>query len=108
MRHWQLWWHDWVLAARQDPPRLVEGTMLGLASVLCATWFVSQQWQFLLLCLNYIIGAIASILVREFITPSAHTQPIRLTAIFSLVLLLTLTHFYFTKVLHFYTGIPLF
>ncbi|MGA7933143.1 MAG: hypothetical protein WCA35_06320 [Kovacikia sp.] len=101
MRRWQFWWHDLMFAARQNPPQLVEGVMLILAAVLCVAWFLLQRWQYLVLCLNYIVGAIAVILAREFVSPSPHTHQIRLTAVFSLVLLLSLTGYYFQKVLHF-------
>jgi hypothetical protein len=108
MRRWQFWWHDLMFTARQNPPQVVEGVMLVLAALLCVAWFMLQRWQYLVLCLNYIIGAIASILVREFMAPSPQTRQIRLTAVFSLALLLSLASFYFNKVFHLHPSFPLF
>ncbi len=74
--------------------------MLLLAAALCAIWFFMPEWQFLILWLSYIVGAIASILVREAITPSIHTKQVRLTAVSSLLLLLSLTLVYVTRAAH--------
>ncbi len=108
MRRWRGWWRDLVLASQQNPPRLVESVMLVLAVILCAAWFVLQSWQLLFLWLSCIIGAIASILVREFMAPSPQTRQIRLAAIFSLALLLSLTSFYFDRAFHVHSVFPSF
>ncbi len=100
MRQWQFWWHSVTLASRQCPPRFVEAVMLVLAAMFCAVWFVSPQWYYLVLVLSYITGAIASILVRESIAPSSHTQQVRLTAVLSFVLFLSLTSLYVAKTTH--------
>jgi len=75
--------------------------MLLLALLLCGVWFWLQSWQYLVLCLSYIVGAIASILVREFVAPSAQTHQIRLIAWSSLLLLLLVVGFYVVKTVHF-------
>ncbi len=71
--------------------------MLLLALAFCGAWFFMQNELYLVLCLSYIVGAIASILVREAITPSAHTRQIRLTALLSLGLLMAGVGFYAAK-----------
>ncbi len=71
--------------------------MLLLALAFCGAWFLTQNLFYLILCLSYITGAIASILVRESVAPSAHTHQIRLTALFSLGLLIAVVSFYAAK-----------
>lgn len=100
MGYWQLWQRGLILVSQQSPPQLIEGVMLLLAMVLCIVWFVLLQWQYLVLCLSYIVGAIASILVREFIAPSTNTRLIRLTAVSSLVLLGSVVALYVTQTNH--------
>jgi hypothetical protein len=72
------------LLSRQSPPQIVEAVMLLLAIGLCITWLGLHRWQFLVLSLSYSIGAIASILAREWISPSPHTRWIRFVALASL------------------------
>lgn len=85
MRCWQLWQRGLNLLSRQSPPQIVEGIMLLLAMILCMIWLFLQSWQYLVLSLSYITGAIASILVREILRPSAYTRWIRLAALLSIV-----------------------
>ncbi len=78
--------------------------MLSLGLVFCLIWLVVPVLQYLFLCLSYIIGAIASILIREWVSPSFHSRQIRLTALFSLTLLVSIASFYLLKVSH--PGLP--
>lgn len=89
MRPWQ-WWQRGLsglsqFLSRQSPPQIVEAVMLLLAMILCMTWLFLQGWQYLVLSLSYLSGAIASVLVREILRPSAYTRWIRLVALVSLV-----------------------
>lgn len=98
MRLWQNFWYSFTLSSHYSPPRLVEAVMLMLATGLCAVWWFQQQyWQYLVLCLSYIVGAIASILAREVVAPSSQTHTIRLTALVSLGLLVAVVGLYLTR-----------
>ncbi|QZZ21418.1 hypothetical protein J5X98_02760 [Leptothermofonsia sichuanensis E412] len=100
MRLWQRWQHNLMAVWHQNPPQLVEGVMLLLSLILCFAWLILQNWQYLVLCLSYIIGAIASILAREWVSPSPWTHQVRLTALVSLGLLLSGVSFYVVSVGH--------
>jgi multisubunit Na+/H+ antiporter MnhE subunit len=100
MRQWQRWQQNLALVCRQNPPQLVESVMLLLGLILCPVWMVLQSWQYLVLCLSYIVGAIASILVREWLAPSPFTHQIRFTALFSLGLLVSVVSFYLVRTGH--------
>ena len=95
MRRWRTWWRGLEMTSRYNPPQLVEAAMLGLSLVLCAAWWIRQDWQYLTLCLSYLFGAIASILVREYVVPSPHTKRVRLTAIACFLSLASAAGFYF-------------
>jgi multisubunit Na+/H+ antiporter MnhE subunit len=97
MRNLQTWWAVVVFTSRYSPPRLVEAVMLLLAIFLCLIWCFVQKWPYLILCLSYILGAIALILARETVTPSAQTHKIRTTAMLSLVVLLVSLGLYLTS-----------
>lgn len=97
---WQIWQRSLTFVSQQSPPQLVEGVMLLLAMILCTVWFFLQQWPYLVLCLSYILGAIASILVRELIAPSSNTHMIRLTAASALVVLVSSVALYVTQTVH--------
>lgn len=100
MARWWSWGRNLTLAAQQNPPQIVEGAMLILATLLCLTWLERQSWQYLVLCLSYIIGAIASMLVREFVAPSIHARRVRVASLLSLSLLLSALGFYLLQTLH--------
>lgn len=74
--------------------------MLSLGLIFCLVWLVRPGLPYLLLCLSYIIGAIVSILIREWVAPSFHTRQIRMAALFSLTLLLSVASFYLIKIGH--------
>ncbi|MGI0487029.1 hypothetical protein ACN4EK_16435 [Pantanalinema rosaneae CENA516] len=98
MRLWRDFWYSLTLSSHYSPPRLVEAMMLILAAGLCGAWWFHQQyWQYLVLCLSYIVGAIASILAREVVAPSSQTHTIRLTAVVSLVVLVAVVGLYVTR-----------
>ncbi|MBL1177117.1 hypothetical protein [Pantanalinema sp. GBBB05] len=98
MRLWRNFLYSVILSSHYSPPRLVEAVMLLLAAGLCAVWWLNQQyWQYLVLCLSYIVGAIASILAREVVAPSSQTYTIRLTAVASLVVLVAVVGLYITR-----------
>ncbi len=87
-------------AVLQSPPRLVEAVMLLLALAMLAIWWLVSGWPYLLLSLSYLVGAIASILVREAIHPSSNTLQIRWIALVSLVLVFTVFGVYLNKAFH--------
>lgn len=84
----QMWQRaiDWV--RWQSAPQIVEGLMLVLAIALCGGWLLLHGWQYLVLSLSYTVGAIASILAREFISPSPATRLVRIASVGSLLLLI--------------------
>ncbi|NET29455.1 hypothetical protein [Okeania sp. SIO1I7] len=49
-------------------------------------WSVTDKWQYLVLCLSYVMGSYISILVREALTPSHQIQTSQFTAILLLIL----------------------
>jgi multisubunit Na+/H+ antiporter MnhE subunit len=85
------------MTRRYNPPQLVEAVMLGLSLALCAAWWIRQDWQYLTLCLSYLFGAITSILIREWVTPSPHTKRVRLAAIGCFLALASAAGFYFLQ-----------
>ncbi len=97
MRRWRAWWRGLEMTSRYSPPQLVEATMLGLSLALCAAWWIRQDWQYLTLCLSYLFGAIASIVMREWITPSPDAKRVRLTAIGCFFALISAAGFYFLQ-----------
>lgn len=97
MRRWCAWWRGLEMTSRYNPPQVVEATMLGLSLMLCAAWWVRQDWQYLALCLSYLFGAIASILVRECIVPSPYTKRVRFAAIGCFLALASAAGFYFLQ-----------
>lgn len=99
MRHLRSWWYAFAALSRSNPPQLVEAIMLSLALIVFVFWWILQDWQYLVLYLSYILGAIASILVREIIRPSAETTRIRAMAIISLLLLLSGVSIYTSQTL---------
>lgn len=82
MRHWQ----NLILFAQEYPPRFLEVLMLFLAMVVLLLWGITGQWPYLVLSLSYSIGSSVSILLREWIFPSATCRLNQVTAI---ILLLT-------------------
>jgi multisubunit Na+/H+ antiporter MnhE subunit len=89
-----------LLSGRYNPPQLVEAAMLALAAGVFLLWWLRQDWPYLVLYFSYVIGAIASILVRETIAPSPHSRPIRFTALLSLIVLLSGVGFYTLRTGH--------
>ncbi|MEX0272189.1 hypothetical protein AB3R30_23985 [Leptolyngbyaceae cyanobacterium UHCC 1019] len=102
MRRWRSWCRGLEMTSRYNPPQLVEAVMLGLSLALCAAWWVRQDWQYLILCLSYLFGAIASILMRECVTPSPYTKQVRLTAISCFLVLAAAVGFYFLRAISSY------
>lgn len=100
MRRLQFWWDGIVLVSRYNPPQVVAATMLVLAMILCVVWWVDQGWPYLTLCLSYIWGAIAAILASEMVAPSPQTHRVRLTAVASLIVLLSAASFYLVRTFH--------
>ncbi|EKQ68172.1 hypothetical protein OsccyDRAFT_2691 [Leptolyngbyaceae cyanobacterium JSC-12] len=100
MRQLGDWWNGIVDSSWTTPPRVVEATMLFLALIVLGVWWIRQEWQYLVLTLSYILGAIASILARETVAPSIHACTVRLAALISLVALLSSAGVYAVRVLH--------
>lgn len=89
MRYFRAWWYAIVTLSQINPPQVVEAVMLSLSLIVFMLWWALHDWQYLILYLSYLLGAIASILAREFTTPSSETTRIRLMALVSLLLLLS-------------------
>ena len=100
MRHLRSWWSGILYSSWTTPPRLVEATMLLFALIVLGLWWLRQDWQYLILTLSYILGAIASILARETVAPSMHAPKVRLAALFSLVVLASSAGMYAARALH--------
>lgn len=100
MRRLQWWWYGIVLSSRYNPPQVVEAVMLLLAVVAFLLWWVRQDWQCLVLYVSYLVGTIASILARETVYPSAQSRMVRLTAVGSLVVLVSVTSVCAVKLFH--------
>lgn len=86
MRHWYFCWRTLVLMSQQNPPQFVETLMLMLAIVLLVVWMFRPDWPYLLLGLSYIVGASASILVRETLLPSPQPRATRVAALLLLAI----------------------
>ncbi len=86
MRHLENWWQNIRSGVQYNPPGFIELIMLLLAIILLLFWSVTNQWQYLVLCLSYVVGSSTSILVREGMTPSPQIQASQLTAIILLIL----------------------
>ncbi|NJP11816.1 MAG: hypothetical protein HC866_22025 [Leptolyngbyaceae cyanobacterium RU_5_1] len=99
MRRLQAWWDGIALSSQYSPPQVVEVVMLLLAMLICLVWWIQQDWQYLALCLSYMVGAIASILARETVAPSTQAHTIRFTAVLSLVALLSMFGLYVAPLL---------
>lgn len=97
MRRLRLWWQTLSRSGQYSPPHLVEAIMLALAMALCGVWYWRQQAPYLILCISYILGAIASIMAREWIAPSPQTHRIRLVVGSCLMLLLICVGLYWGR-----------
>jgi hypothetical protein len=86
MRFWQNFSESLILATRYNPPRFIELLMLILALILMGIWSITEQWQYLVLCLSYVIGSSLSILIRESLSRPPQIQLTQLTAILLLVM----------------------
>ncbi|WP_345789239.1 MULTISPECIES: hypothetical protein [Okeania] len=86
MRILQLWCQNIRSGIQYNPPGFIELIMLVFAIVLLLCWSVTEQWQYLVLCLSYVMGYSISILVREALTPSPQIQASQFTAILLLIL----------------------
>jgi multisubunit Na+/H+ antiporter MnhE subunit len=100
MRRLQFWWYGILLVSRYNPPQIVVAVMLALALILCGVWWFDQEWPYLTLCVSYIWGAIVAILASEIVAPSPQTHRIRLTALASLVILLSAASVYLVRTFH--------
>lgn len=74
MRRWRQFWDTLISWGQYNPPQIVETAMLILAALLILVWASGQAFPYLLLSWIYTVGACASILVRETITPSHHAR----------------------------------
>jgi len=97
MGRFRNWWHSVLVLSQQSPPQVVEALLLLLALPLLILWLVVDTWPYLALSLSYIVGAIASILVREHLAPSSDSHQVRATAFLSLLSLLTGVGIYLMK-----------
>ena len=86
MRQLQIWWQNIRSGIQYNPPGFIELIMLILAIILLLFWSATNQWQYLVLCLSYVVGSSTSILVREAMAPSPQIQASQLTAVILLIL----------------------
>lgn len=86
MRNWQFWWQNLRSGIEYNPPGFIELIMLTLAIILLLCWSATDQWQYLVLCLSYVVGSSTSILVREALAPSPQIQVSQFTALVLLIL----------------------
>ncbi|KGF71831.1 hypothetical protein DO97_14865 [Neosynechococcus sphagnicola sy1] len=97
MRACQFWWRTLVQESRNHPPQFIELVM----GVLALGWFMiwgcaliwqfSVSWPYLILCMSYTTGTMASILVRQLVVPSSHPQVTQSTMAVLLLINLLLT-----------------
>ena len=85
IRHWRHFWQTMMILGQHNPPQLIETLMLSLSMILFGAWMVSSETPYLLLGLVYIVGACASILVRESLILSPRLRPTQMAATVLLV-----------------------
>lgn len=86
MRILQLWCQNIRSGIQYNPPGFIELIMLVFAIILLLCWSVTDKWQYLVLCLSYVMGSSISILVREALAPSPQIQASQFTALLLLIL----------------------
>ncbi len=73
------WIHTLFLASQYNPPRFVELIMLGIALTMLTIYTLNPNVPYLILGFSFVIGASASILVREAIAPTPQTRITKIT-----------------------------
>ncbi|MDH6066357.1 hypothetical protein NWP26_03535 [Chrysosporum ovalisporum APH033B] len=96
MRLWNFWLNSFILASQYNPPRFVELLMLTLAIAMLVIATILPDIPYLILGLSLVVGASASILVREAMDPSPQTRITQFTAL----LLLLISIYGFFDLLH--------
>ncbi|CEJ45740.1 hypothetical protein [Umezakia ovalisporum] len=96
MRLWNFWLNSFILASQYNPPRFVELLMLTLAIAMLVIATILPDIPYLILGLSLVVGASASILVREAMAPSPQTRITQFTAL----LLLLISIYGFFDLLH--------
>lgn len=86
MRIWQTWWENIRSGVEYNPPGFIELIMLMLAIILLLFWMPTNQWQYLVLSLSYVVGSSISILIREAILPSPQIKVSQFIAVILLIL----------------------
>ncbi|MBV6624890.1 MAG: hypothetical protein KI793_18510 [Rivularia sp. (in: Bacteria)] len=79
------WIHTLILASQYNPPRFVELIMLGMALIMLTISTFIADLPYLVLGLSFVVGASASILVREAIAPTPQSRVTKITALLLLV-----------------------
>lgn len=85
IRQWRHFWQAMMILGQHNPPQLIETLMLSLSMILFGVWMVNSEAPYLLLGLIYIVGACASILVRESLILSSRLRPTQMAATVLLV-----------------------
>ncbi|MEO1429278.1 MAG: hypothetical protein AAFS12_08400 [Cyanobacteria bacterium J06632_19] len=80
------WIHTLILASQYNPPRFVELIMLGMALIMLTISTFIADLPYLVLGLSFVVGASASILVREAIAPTSQSRVTKITALLLLVI----------------------
>lgn len=80
MRQWRSFWHTIEFMSQDNPPQLVETLMLALSMLLFSVWIFNSELAYLLLGLVFTVGACASILVREALSPAVRPRPTQVMA----------------------------
>ena len=74
MRTWNFWLNSLILSSQYHPPRFVELLMLTLAIAMLTISTIVPDRPYIILGLSFVIGASTSILVRETMFTTVHSQ----------------------------------
>lgn len=102
MRLWNFWVNTLILSSQYNPPRFIELLMLTLAIALLIIATIVPEKPYLVLGLSFVLGASTSILVRELMSRTNHSQlPLyqRLITQFTALLLLGISIYGFADLI---------
>ncbi len=84
------WIYTLLLLSRYNPPRFIELMMLATALIMLITYMFTSAIPYLVLGLSFVIGASASILVRETIEPTPQTRVTKTAALLLIIISISL------------------
>ncbi|MEL6462592.1 MAG: hypothetical protein AAFQ91_30940 [Cyanobacteria bacterium J06621_15] len=79
------WIHALFSVSQYNPPRFIELVMLGIALIMLTISTFISDLPYLVLGLSFVVGASASILVREAIEPTSQTKITKITTLLLLM-----------------------